>query len=37
MHMYGDGRWNDVDCTIKTQAFFVEYGDPDTDDSTYLK
>ena len=28
MHMYADGKWNDVDCSLKTQAFFVEYGEP---------
>ena len=29
MQMYANGKWNDVNCDIKAQAYFVEYDVPD--------
>ena len=26
MHMYGNGRWNDVSCSLRANALLVEYG-----------
>eukprot|EP00622_Pseudochattonella_farcimen_P005983 FR741709.1.p2 GENE.FR741709.1~~FR741709.1.p2 ORF type:complete len:194 (+),score=10.32 FR741709.1:29-583(+) len=26
LHMYGDGRWNDVSCSLETNGYFVEFG-----------